>query len=127
MRRLVRVRHCGIVWVDGWTWRRRIRAFSAFSWDSVALVEKLSSKRGISYISDSRELHVLISSALFPSVYPKDLIVPHSFQSPFSFWSGVGVHGELVLFAGMAINFHNKNYARSLAFIMRLKGTRKWP
>ena len=27
----------------------------------------------------------------------------------------------------MKINFHNKNFALSLAFIMRFKATRKWP
>ena len=27
----------------------------------------------------------------------------------------------------MKTNFHNKNFALSLAFILRLKATRKWP
>ena len=27
----------------------------------------------------------------------------------------------------MKTNFHNKNYARSLAFVMRFKASRKWP
>ena len=42
------------------------------------------------------------SSVQFPSVYPNDPIIPHSYQSPHNFWSGE--YGQYFLATGGATN-----------------------
>ena len=65
-RRLVRVKDCGIVWVDGYTASTNRCVFGIFSGWGGHFV------KSISYTTD----------------YPNDPMISHSYQSPRSFWSG---------------------------------------